>query len=257
MYRPKFLKKRLQNNEKVFGSWSVLASAFATEVIAHAGFDFIIIDHEHGCGDLMTLGQQLQAIAPSPTAGLVRVPSHDTAYIRRVLDLGAEGVMIPSVNTAEQARAIVQACYYPNFGSRGAAPGTIRASGFGADAELYAQSAHENTLVICQIETVEGVKNAAEIAAVEGVDMLFVGPYDLSASAGVMGNMNHPELLTMIKNVETVCKNANMPIGSILRPGVSLKEVYDAGYHMISTGSDASRLRDACLNDVARFQASV
>lgn len=257
MYRPNLLKARLLKGEKVFGSWNVLASAFATEVMGYAGFDFIILDHEHGCGDLMTLGHQFQALSPTPTAALVRVPSHDTAYIRRVLDLGAEGVVVPSVNTADEARAIVQACHYPKFGSRGAAPGTIRASNFGAEASHYARTAGENTLVICQIETVEGVANAAEIAAVEGVDMLFIGPFDLSASAGFMGEMDHPEVVALIEKVETVARAADKPLGSILRPGVSLKEVYDRGYQLISTGSDSSRLRAGCVADVAKFREAI
>lgn len=254
MYRPNILKQRLKNREKIFGSWNVLASAFATEVMGYAGFDFIIIDHEHGVGDLMTLGHQFQALSGTATTALVRIPNHDSAYIRRTLDLGAAGVVIPSVNTAAEARAIVQACYYPKFGSRGAAPGTIRASGFGAEAGLYARTANEHTLVICQIETVEGVNNAAEIAAVGGVDMIFVGPYDLSASAGFMGEMSHPEVVALIERVEVAAKQAGKSLGSILRPGVSLKEVYDRGYQMIATGSDSTRLRAACLADIAAFR---
>jgi 4-hydroxy-2-oxoheptanedioate aldolase len=257
MYRPNSLKTRLKNGEKVFGSWNVLASSFATEVMGYTGFDFIIIDHEHGCGDLMTLGHQFQALSPTSTTALVRVPSHDSSYIRRVLDLGAEGVVVPSVNTAEEARSIVQACHYPSFGSRGAAPGTIRASSFGAEANLYARTASENTLVICQIETVEGVQNADAIAAVEGVDMIFIGPYDLSASAGLMGEMDHPDVLALIEKAEAAARAAGKPLGSILRPGVSLKEVYDRGYQLISTGSDSSRLRAACLSDVAKFQDAI
>lgn len=257
MYRPNRLKQRLRNGEKVFGSWNVLASAFATEVMGYAGFDFIIFDHEHGVGDLTTLGHQFQALSGTPTTALVRVPSHDASYIRRTLDLGAEGLVVPSVGTAAEARAIVQACHYPQFGSRGAAPGTIRASGFGAEAGLYARTASENTLVICQIETVEGVDNAAEIAAVDGVDMLFIGPYDLSASAGFMGEMDHPEVVALIEKVEATARKAGKPLGSILRPGLSLEEVYGRGYQMISTGSDASRLRAACLADIAGFREAV
>lgn len=257
MYRPNLLKQRLKKGEKVFGSWNVLASAFATEVMGYAGFDFIIIDQEHGVGDLTTLGHQFQALSGTPTTALVRVPGHDGAYIRRVLDLGAEGLVVPSVNTAAEARAIVETCYYPPFGSRGAAPGTIRASSFGAEAAPYARTANDNTLLICQIETVEGVNNAADIAAVDGVDMLFVGPYDLSASAGFMGEMSHPQVVALIEKVEAVAKAAGKPLGSILRPGVALKEVYDRGYQLISTGNDASRLRAACVADVARFREAI
>lgn len=255
MYRSNRLKSRLRNGEIVFGSWNVFSSSFATEVMAHAGFDFVIIDHEHGTGDLGTLGYQLQVLSGSPATSLVRVPGQDANYIRRVLDLGAEGVVVPGISTAAEARAVVAASCYPPEGSRGAAPGTIRASGFGALAKQYARTANDNVLVICQIETVEGVDNAAEIAAVEGVDMIFVGPYDLSASAGLMGEMDHPEVVALINRIEVCSKAAGVPLGSVLRPDMDLEKAYERGYQMVATGSDSTRLRAACLTDVAGFQA--
>jgi 4-hydroxy-2-oxoheptanedioate aldolase len=253
MYRENVLKRRLKNTEKAFGSWNVLASSFATEVMAYAGFDFIIIDHEHGVGDLGTLAQQLQVLGASPATSLVRVPGHDVSYIRRVLDLGAEGIVVPAVGTAAEARAVVAASYYPPYGIRGAAPGTIRASGFGAAGKEYAKTANENVLVVCQIETVQGAMNAAEIAAVDGVDMIFVGPYDLSASAGRMGEMDHPEVLALIDQIEFHANAAAVPLGTVLRPDMSLEDAYARGYLMVATGSDSTRLRAACVADVASF----
>ncbi len=253
MYRENVLKRRLKNAEKAFGSWNVLASSFATEVMAYSGFDFIIIDHEHGVGDLGTLAHQLQVLGASPATSLVRVPGHDVSYIRRVLDLGAEGIVVPAVATAAEARAVVAASYYPPYGIRGAAPGTIRASGFGAAAKEYAKTANENVLVVCQIETVQGATNAAEIAAVDGVDMIFVGPYDLSASAGRMGEMDHPEVLALIDQIEFHANAAAVPLGTVLRPDMSLEDAYARGYLMVATGSDSTRLRAACVADVANF----
>lgn len=257
MYRPNTLKQRIARGEKVYGSWSVLGSPFATQVICEAGFDFIIIDHEHGIGDHMSLGVQLLALESSPTVALVRVPRMDGNYMRRVLDLGAAGLVTPSVETADEARQIVDWCRYPPHGNRGAAPGTIRASGFGIRARDYAATANDNVLLAVQIETVEGVRNAAEIAAVDGIDMIFIGPYDLSASAGVMGQMSHPSVMEMIESVEQAAKVAGKSLGSVLWPGKSLEDMYERGYALISSGSDASRLHDACVADIRRFREAV
>src|SRR5690606_1159719 len=119
-----------------------------------------------------------QALNGVPTTKIVRVPGHEAVYLKRVLDLGAEGVVVPNVGSPEEAAAVVSCCRYPPLGTRGAAPRSIRASGFGF-AETYAQTAAENTLIIVQIESVRGVENADRIAQTDGVDMIFVGPYDL------------------------------------------------------------------------------
>lgn len=254
MYRPNTLKRRIAQGERVYGSWSVLGSPFATQVICEAGFDFIVIDHEHGVGDHMSLGLQLLALEASPTVSLVRVPRMDGNYMRRVLDLGAAGLVTPSVETAEEARRIVDWCRYPPQGNRGAAPGTIRASGFGIKAKEYAATANDNVFLAVQIETVEGVRNAAEIAAVAGIDMIFVGPYDLSASAGLMGQMTHPRVMEMIETVEQAAKGAGKALGSVLWPGKSLEDMLERGYMLIASGSDASRLHDACVADIRLFR---
>lgn len=257
MYRPNTLKQRLARGENVYGSWSVLGSPFATQVICQAGFDFIILDHEHGVGDHMSLGLQLLALEATATVGLVRVPRMDGNYMRRVLDLGAAGLVVPSVETAAEARQIVDWCRYPPAGNRGAAPGTIRASGFGLMAKEYAATANDNVFLAMQIETVEGVRNAAEIAAVPGVDMIFIGPYDLSASAGLMGQMTHPQVLGLIENAEQAARAADKLLGSVLWPDMSLKDMCGRGYSLIASGSDASRLHDACVADIRRFRDAI
>lgn len=254
MYRANLLKARLGKGERVFGVWSGLASPFAAEIMALAGFDFIIFDHEHGLGDLTTLAHQFQAVQATTTTALVRVASHDPNLLKRVLDHGAEGVVVPNVATADEARAIVSACRYPPKGTRGAAPSSVRASSFGM-APDYARTAADNTLIICQIESVEGVENAEPIAAIEGVDLVFIGPYDLSGSAGLLGEMAHPRVVELIEKAERGVRAAAKPLGTILRPGLRHKELYELGYHLIAAGSDLSRLREACLADVKAVRA--
>lgn len=257
MYRPNLLKTRIKQGENVYGCWNGLGSAYVTEVMGLAGYEFIIFDHEHGLGDLTTLGQQFQALRGTATTPLVRVPGHEAVYLKRVLDLGAEGVIIPSVNTAEEAKAVVSFCRYPPFGIRGAAPTSIRASSFGFMGADYAKTSGDNTLVICQIESVEGVENAAKIAAVDGVDMIFIGPYDLSGSAGYLGQMNHPEVLKLIGIAEKAAKAAGKPLGTILRPGMTLQELFGHGYQLVAAGSDLSRLREACIADMTAYRESI
>ena len=254
MYRPNLIKARLNEGENIYGCWNGLGSAYVTEVMGIAGYEFIIFDHEHGIGDLTTLGQQFQALRGGTTTPIVRVPGHEAVYLKRVLDLGAEGVIIPNVNTAEEARTVVSFCRYPPHGIRGAAPTSIRASSFGFNGAEYAKTSADNTLVICQIESVQAVENSAEIAAVEGVDMIFIGPYDLSGSAGYLGQMNHPEVLRLIEITERAAKAAGKPLGTILRPGVTLSELFNRGYQLVAAGSDLSRLRDACVADLAAYR---
>lgn len=253
MYRSNRLKAQLASGARVHGAWCVLASPFTAEVMALCGFDFLILDQEHGLGTLDVLAQQLQAVQSTEATALVRVPGHDADYLKRVLDHGAEGVIIPNVNSGEEARRVAAACRYPPRGTRGSAPTSVRASSYGL-AKGYAEKAGDEMLVICQIETVAGVEDAAAIAGADGVDMVFIGPSDLSNSAGHAGQMDHPEVLALIRRAEQATKAAGKPLGTILRPGVTLAQTFGAGYQLVAAGSDLSRLREGCLRDVQHFR---
>jgi 4-hydroxy-2-oxoheptanedioate aldolase len=253
VYRPNRLKARLADGKRVYGAWCVLGSAFTAEVMALCGFDFLILDQEHGLGTLDVLAQQLQAVQTTETTALVRVPGQDADYLKRVLDHGAEGVIVPNVNTGDEARAAAAACRYPPRGTRGSAPTSVRASSYGMVPD-YAARAGDQMLVICQIETVAGVENADAIAAADGVDMIFIGPSDLSNSAGHPGKMDHPDVLALIGRAEQAANKAGKPLGTILKPGVTLQQTYEVGYHFVAAGSDLSRLREGCVRDVKQFR---
>ena len=184
MYRDNLLKARLAEGGKCLGVWSLLASPAVTEILALAGYDFIIIDYEHGPGDLDTLANQLRATTGTGATSVLRVPSNDVNSIKTVLDLGVEGLMVPNVSTAEEARAVVAACRYPPAGIRGSAYSTARGASYGIDGERYLRTINDNLVIMCQIESTTGVDNIDEISAVEGIDVLFLGPGDLSGSAG-------------------------------------------------------------------------
>lgn len=253
MYRPNSLKQRLRNGENVLGCWSMLGSAHAAELLSLAGFDFLVLDQEHGLGDPMTLSAQLHAMSATPTVGVVRVPWNDHVYLKRVLDVGAEAVLIPSIDTAEEARAAVAACIYPTRGRRGTASSSVRASSYGMATDYVATCA-DNLLIACQIESAKAVENIDEILAVDGIDLIFIGPFDLSATVGQMGNLKHPEVARLIAHAEARIKASGRPMGTVPHPGCTWKDMFERGYQFVNAGSDIARLRDGSRNDVREFQ---
>ena len=193
-------KAALAAKQAQIGFWLSLASPYSTEICAAAGFDWLLIDGEHGPMDLNTKLMQLQVIAAYPkTHAVVRVTDHSISRIKQVLDLGAQTVLVPMVDTAEQAAALVAAMRYPQDdglgGIRGMAGG--RASRWGQYTDYY-QAANREVCLLVQVETVEGLRNLDAIAGTPGVDGVFIGPADLSASMGHVGNAGHPEVQAAI-----------------------------------------------------------
>jgi 4-hydroxy-2-oxoheptanedioate aldolase len=253
MYRKNVLKSRLKQGENVLGCWSFLGSPHATELLGLAGFDYILIDQEHGLGDPSSISLQMQALSATEASGIVRVPWNDPIYLKRVLDAGVDGVMIPSIDTAAEATAAVAACRYPPRGRRGTAASSVRASNYGMAAD-YVATAADNLTIVLQIETVEGVRNIDEILAVEGIDVLFIGPYDLSGSAGHLGELKHPEVAGLIEHVEKRTRAKGIPLGTVPHQGCTWADMFDRGYQFVNAGSDIARLRDGALADIKRFR---
>ncbi|MHC4984251.1 MAG: HpcH/HpaI aldolase family protein, partial [Planctomycetota bacterium] len=186
----------------------------------------------------------------------MRVPANDPVWIKRALDTGIAGIMIPAVGGAAEAEAAVAACRYPPRGHRGMAPTIVRASGYGADWRGYVDKAAEELLVICQIETRQAVEEAAGIASVDGVDMLFLGPFDLSAALGQLGAPDHPEVRTRITEVEQAAKAAGKRLGGIPTPGRTAEALFAAGYDLVLADFDVVLLRDGAHASVARLRAA-
>jgi 4-hydroxy-2-oxoheptanedioate aldolase len=253
VYRANTLKTRLKRGENVIGCWSMLGDPHVVELLSLAGFDYIVLDQEHGLGDPSTLSTQLQAMSATPTTGVVRVPWNDHVYLKRVLDVGAEAVLIPSIDTAADARAAVAACLYPPAGRRGTASSSVRASSYGL-APNYVASCAENLLIACQIESATAVENIDEILAVDGIDLIFIGPFDLSATVGQMGNLKHPEVARLIGHAEARIKAAGRPMGTVPHPGCTWKDMFERGYQFVNAGSDIARLRDGSVADVKAFR---
>src|ERR1043165_2046240 len=208
-------KRALKAGKPQIGLWSSLSSNYSVEVIAGAGFDWILLDCEHSPNDLESLLTQLQAAAAYPTHPVVRVPWNDMVTIKRVLDVGAQSLLIPYVSSAEEAKAAVAHARYPTAGVRGVA-GTTRATRVGRVKD-YAKRAHQEICVLGRVETQGAVDNIEAICAVEGVDGVFIGPADLHASLGYTGEIANPKVKPMIDDAIKRIRKAGKAPG-ILTP---------------------------------------
>lgn len=234
------VKQSLAQGRLNLGIWCSLGSALATEIMAGSGCDWLLIDGEHSPNDLLSIVAQLQAVGAHDVEACVRLPVDDPVLIKQFMDAGARSLMIPNVRTADQARRIVAATRYAPEGFRGFSTGH-RANQFGRIGE-YHQTAHRNQLLILQIECGDGVANAAEIAAVDGVDVLFVGPGDLSANMGAMHNSGADHVQEAIAHVQQAAQGAGKAAG-ILAPVKADAERYIAGgFTFVAVGADLGLL---------------
>ncbi|RRI02029.1 2-dehydro-3-deoxyglucarate aldolase [Mesorhizobium tamadayense] len=234
------LKAATQAGRPHIGIWCSLASALTTEVMAGSGAGWLLVDGEHSPNDLRSIMAQLQVAAAFPCEAVVRLPSDDPNLMKQALDVGARSLMIPNVRTAHQARSIVAAMTYAPGGFRGFSVGH-RANAFGRIAGYHAK-AREQQLLALQIEDEAAVANAAEIAAVDGVDVLFVGPGDLSTNMGAMGNSGAAHVQEAIASVRKAAAAAGKASG-ILAPAKADADRYLAdGFTMVAVGSDLGLL---------------
>ena len=224
-----------------FGTFLNLGSSLSAELAAAKGFDWLLVDTEHGAGDFADMVRQLQAIGGWPVSPIVRVLWNDAQLIKRTLDAGAAGIMIPYVSSAHEASAAVAAMRYPPAGNRGAA-GTTRATGFGTEMVEYHSRANDRVTTIVQLESPEAVGAADEIAAVDGVDVLFVGPLDLSFNLGEPRNYESDAFSSALVRVVAACDRHQKTPG-ILASAESAERFRDLGFRFIGIGSDGH-----CLN---------
>jgi 4-hydroxy-2-oxoheptanedioate aldolase len=208
-------KRALREGRQQIGLWCSLPGSYAAEAVAGSGYDWLLFDTEHSPGDPLTVLPQLQAVAPYAVAAVVRPAANDTVLIKRFLDLGAQTLLIPYVQDADEARAAVAATRYPPAGVRGVS-GLTRATRFGR-VQGYAKRAAEEICLLVQVETREALDRLEEICAVEGVDGVFVGPADLAASLGHVGEPGHPEVVAAVEDAVRRILAAGKPAG-ILTP---------------------------------------
>ena len=205
------LKDKLRRNVPTIGTWITLAHPALAEMAARAGFDWVAVDLEHSSITLRECEDLIRVIDLAGGTPLVRLTGNDPDLIKRVMDSGARGVIVPSVSTEEEAQLVVEAVYYPPKGRRGV--GLARAHGYGADFAGYLKRLQKEAVVVAMIENAQGVENAERILRTDGVDAYFLGPYDLSASLGVVGKTSHPKVEAAIAKVRAAAKRAGKPGG--------------------------------------------
>lgn len=231
-------KAALRRDEVQVGLWLALADPNSAEVCATAGFDWLLIDGEHGPYDLPSILSVLRAIAPYGAHPVVRVPSHDASFIKQVLDVGATTLMVPMVETAAQARELVRATRYPPEGIRGVGSILARASRWGGWQD-YLAAANETQCLLVQVESAAAAENAEAIARVDGVDGVFVGPVDLAASMGHLGKPTHPDVVAAVDAAIDAIRRAGKAPGIFCPDEEIARRHADRGARFIAVGADA------------------
>lgn len=246
------LHAKLAAGEAATGAWLFLGSPDAAEVLSGAGFDALVIDHEHSPGDLETAVHQMRAIrAASDATILVRLAGLDPDRIKRILDCGAEGLLLPTVESAAQVEAFIAAARYPPRGRRGAHFTVSRAARWGVAGDEYYRDNESKLVLAAMIESAEGVAAIPAMARVDGLTMLFVGPLDLTGSIGRMGEWGHPQSIALMQSAEAAIVRSGIALGGALVPGDTTQAAIARGYRFITAGSDVTMLRRgaaACLS---------
>lgn len=249
------LKATLQEGRAVFGTWLNSPSPSQAEIIGYAGFDFVMLDTEHASYDIAGTENLIRAAHAANLPALVRVAGNDSSAIGRVLDYGAQGVMVPHTSNATNARHAVLAAHYQPVGERGAAP-TVRAARYGHVpwSKHLARSA-DDTLVIVQIEGREGMANLPEIMAVPGVDVLFIGPFDLSEALGVSGQLDHPRLLEAVADITRQARTHGLAVGIWMPTPAQIRPWLAQGVQLITVANNDLLFYNACRQVIQAVRA--
>ncbi|OIT04035.1 PREDICTED: uncharacterized protein LOC109224875 [Nicotiana attenuata] len=255
------LKTRLKNGETLYGIFLLSFSPTLAEIAGLVGYDFAVVDMEHGHGGISDALPCLHALAATNTPAILRIPESSATWAKKALDLGPQGIMFPMIDGPKSARKAVSYCRFPPNGIRGSAHTVVRASSYGID-EGYLSNYSDDLLIMCQVECTDGVKNIKDIAAVEGVDCIQMGPLDLSASLGYLWDPGHKKVREVLSAAEKgVLKRAPAEGGAYLSgfamPHDGPEKLKSRGYHMVSGAVDIGLFRNAAVEDVKKFKMSV
>lgn len=248
----KDLKKRLAAGQVTIGSWITLAHPGIAEIMARSGFDWLTIDLEHSVITIREAEELIRVISLCEVPPLVRLTSNDVDQIKRVMDAGAHGVIVPMVNSKSDAERAVQAVHYPPFGKRGV--GLARAQGYGTTFADYRQWLLEEAVVVVQIEHIDALNHLEQILTVPGVNAYIIGPYDLSASMGIPGEFDHPRLIEAIEKIRVTGLTLGIPGGlHVVEPDATkLKEAIARGFRFLAYSLDARILDVHCRLGLAQ-----
>jgi 4-hydroxy-2-oxoheptanedioate aldolase len=250
-------QERLAARQPLIGLLQSHLNLALTEIACLSGYDFLLLDGEHGVfsdGDYL---QTLQTIGPTETLAFIRLADHDSRALGRYLDMGVDGVVVPNVTTAEQAKTLVRAMEYPPTGTRGMGAALHRATRYGMDLAAHLKAPRAGALLIVIIESTLGVTNVEEILAVDGVDGVIVGPSDLSADLGHAGSFHNPAYAEAIARIERVTTTSGKVLGTAPHPGSSLRALIARGHRLLILGTDISIIRDGMSSQVAEARRCV
>jgi len=250
------LKQSLRSGRVTIGSWITLAHPAIAEIMAKSGFDWLAVDLEHSVITIREAEELIRIIGLCGVTPLVRLSANNPVQIKRVMDAGACGVLVPMVKSEAEAEQAVSAVYYPTTGKRGV--GLARAQGYGARFKEYKEWLSQQAVVIVLVEHIDAVKNLKAILSVKGVDGYMVGPYDLSASMGMPGEPDHPEVLASLKHVREVAKALGVPGGvHVIRPDpAAIHRKIDEGFTFLAYSLDILMLGETCRQGLAAIKAS-
>ena len=244
-------RKELLGGKKLIGTLVSLPSPSVTEILCDAGFDWLFIDGEHSPLTIGDIQNMLQA-AGDRCSCVVRIPANDEVFIKQVLDVGAAGIIAPHVNTAEIAEQVVRFAKYPPSGERSV--GVARASAYGFQFADYVKNANDQLAVVVQIEHIEAARNIESILEVDGVDAVFIGPYDLSASMGKPGKIQDPEVQNYMNQVREACRQHKKPIGIFAISIEDARLYLDQGYALVAVGVDTMMFGQAARDIVKKMK---
>jgi 4-hydroxy-2-oxoheptanedioate aldolase len=246
-------KAALSQGSTQFGLWLGLTDTICVEIAAGAGFDWLLLDSEHAPNDLRTLLAGLQTLAAYPVQPIVRIATADVTMMKRVLDIGAQSVIVPMIETADQAQLMVEAMRYPPHGIRGVGTALARAPRWNRVSDYFDRANSEMCLIV-QIETQSGLDNIEAIAAVEGVDALFIGPADLAASLGHLGKPSHPQVRDAIREAFQRIQAAGKACGSLSTDELVARDYLNQGCRFVALGLDTLLLANAARNLIDKFK---
>jgi 4-hydroxy-2-oxoheptanedioate aldolase len=246
-------KRALREGRPQIGLWVGLADAYVSELLASTGFDWLALDAEHSPNDPRTILQQLQAIAPYPTHPVVRTLSDDASLMKQYLDVGAQTVLVPMVETAEQAARIVSATRYPPGGTRGVGSALARAARWN-QVDNYLQDCEQEICVLVQVESTKGIDNLSAIAATPGVDGVFFGPSDLAASMGLLGRSGDPSVRAAVEDGIRTVVAGGKAAGVLTVDATAARRYLDVGARIVAVGLDTSQLVQSARKLAADFR---
>lgn len=231
------------------GCWINLFDPIVGELVGACDYDCAMIDMEHSAVSLEATLTMIRAVQLSGAKAFVRAPDKDAVWIGRLMDMGADGVMIPMVNSVEEAESLALASFYAPKGTRGMAAGIVRATGYGVHTEEYLKNHRKRFRLLIQIETEQAVDVAAELASIDGIDGLFIGPYDLAGSLGNMGEPEHKVTRAAIRKIQKAVKPSGKPLATLTNPARNARKLYAEGYDLVFSGSDVGMLKAAFQAD--------